>query len=135
MEFIVPKFIQYQLYLLQLENYELGRYWKLLLKRGPFPRKKYPLRKELVWSAKAYALMLMAFAVHSLVVIIAGLAVVSSHSGTNGLLGLLIFVTLLCIPFYFLWFTIALVLIRPLDSLAKKNLVKRARENYQGFII
>lgn len=34
MEFFTPKFIKYQLYLLQLENYELGRYWKLLFKKS-----------------------------------------------------------------------------------------------------
>ncbi len=47
-----PRFITYHLYLLQLENYELSRYWRLISKKGLFPPKE-PLRKKLVWTIKA----------------------------------------------------------------------------------
>src|SRR5680860_923708 len=43
--------LTYQLYLLQLENYELRRYWKLLFSKG-FYYSGEPLRKELVWTRK-----------------------------------------------------------------------------------
>ena len=46
--FKIPK---YQLYLLQLENYELGRFLKLLFKKGLLPPDE-PLRKKLVWTNK-----------------------------------------------------------------------------------
>ena len=49
--------IKYHLYLLQLENYELSRFWQLLFKRGWFMRKN--LRKNLVWTAKAKLLFII----------------------------------------------------------------------------
>ena len=60
------RIIKYQLYLLQLENYELGRYFKLLLKKGFWPKGEQ--RKQLVWTAKAKSLFLMAVGLHILVV-------------------------------------------------------------------
>jgi hypothetical protein len=60
------KTIKYQLYLLQLENYEIFRYFKLLGKKGFFPPKE-SLRKSLVWTIKARALMLMAIGLHMLI--------------------------------------------------------------------
>ena len=54
--FKIPK---YHLYLLQLENYELGRCLKLLFKKGLLPPKE-PLRKKLVWTMKAKGLFLIA---------------------------------------------------------------------------
>ncbi len=132
MNLFVPKFIRYQLYLLQLENYELGRYWKLLIKRGLFPSKRRSQRKELVWSAKAKALMLLAVALHFLVVILAGLIAISTHRGTDGLFGFLIVALLAGLPFYFLWFSLALVFIWPLDSLVKQIIISRAKSRIKS---
>jgi UDP-N-acetylmuramoyl-tripeptide--D-alanyl-D-alanine ligase len=127
MDIFVPKFIQYQLYLLQLENYELGRYWKLLFKKGPFPRKKYPERKELVWSVKAKALMLMAWALHALVIIAAGLIVLSVKPGTDNFFTAIIFAVLIFLPFYFIFFSVALLALAPLDGVAKNRLAAKAK--------
>ena len=132
MNLLIPKFIKYQLYLLQLENYELLRYWKLLIKKGLFPNKRQPLRKELVWSAKAKALMLMAVALHFLAVILAGLIAISTYKGTDGLFGFLIIVALAGLLFYFLWFSLALILIWPLDSFAKQVIIARAKSRIKN---
>jgi len=56
-----PFFIPiYQLYLLQLENYELGRYWALLFQKGYF-FSPIPLRKSIVWTPKAMGIFVCAF--------------------------------------------------------------------------
>jgi UDP-N-acetylmuramoyl-tripeptide--D-alanyl-D-alanine ligase len=127
MDIFVPKFIKYQLYLLQLENYELGRYWKLLVKRGFFPSKKTPQRKELVWSAKAKALMLMAWALHGLVIILTGLAILSIKPGIDNFFSAVILAILIILPFYFILFSLALLILKPLDSIAKNRLAARAK--------
>jgi len=44
--------LKYQIYLLQLENYEIKRFWKLLRKKG-YLKPASPLRKSLVWTNKA----------------------------------------------------------------------------------
>ncbi|HVY67983.1 MAG TPA: hypothetical protein VHA30_03775, partial [Patescibacteria group bacterium] len=49
------KIIKYQLYLLQLENYEPGRYFRLLWQKGLRPQGEQ--RKQLVWTGKAKALL------------------------------------------------------------------------------
>ncbi|MDE2312516.1 MAG: hypothetical protein KGJ93_05555, partial [Patescibacteria group bacterium] len=127
MDILTPNFIKYQLYLLQLENYELLRYWKLLFGKGFFPSQRRPLRKELVWTVKAKALLLMAVAMHVLAVIGAGLITIALQRSVDGLLGVLLLVFLLGLPFYFLWLSLALLLIWPLDNYVKKRLVGQAR--------
>ena len=57
--FKIPK---YQLYLLQLENYELGRYLKLLFKKGLWPKGEQ--RKKLVWTKKAQLVFGLAIILH-----------------------------------------------------------------------
>ncbi len=127
MDIFVPKFIQYQLYLLQLENYELRRYWKLLFKKGFWPKKKQPQRKELVWTAKAKAIMLMAWALHGLVIVLAGLITLTVMPGIDNFFTTVIFAVLILLPFYFILFSLVLIVLKPLDALAKKNLVSRAK--------
>lgn len=56
------KILKYQLYLLQLENYEIERYVKLLFKKGYFYPKQ-PLRKNLVWTPKAKLVALVALSI------------------------------------------------------------------------
>ncbi|MDR3642359.1 MAG: UDP-N-acetylmuramoyl-tripeptide--D-alanyl-D-alanine ligase [Candidatus Doudnabacteria bacterium] len=125
MDFIVPKFIRYQLYLLQLENYELGRYWKLLFKKGPWPRGEQ--RKELVWSVKAKAMMLMAVALHGFVIIFSGLITVILTGSIGNFFVAAVIAAIILSPFYFLLFSVVLLLLKPFDSLAKKRLAIRAK--------
>jgi UDP-N-acetylmuramoyl-tripeptide--D-alanyl-D-alanine ligase len=132
MDIFVPKFIRYQLYLLQLENYELGRYWKLLIKKGIFPRKKYPQRKDLVWTAKARALMVMAWALHGLIVVLAGLTVLTLKPGLDNFFTIVILVILILLPFYFVLFSIALLFLMPADGYVKYLLVKKAAAKIKG---
>lgn len=128
MDLIIPKFINYQLYLLQLENYELGRYWKLLRQKGFFPSKDRPQRKELVWTAKARALLVMAVGLHVLIVIVLAAATATViHPGLDNLVTGIVLGWLVLLPFYFVWFSLALIAIRPLDERAKHQLIQQAQ--------
>ena len=115
--------IKYQLYLLQLENYELGRYFKLLGKKGFLPPKG-SLRKSLVWTIKARALMLMATALHVLIGVMLFWFVIDRSFYFYIIVGLiwcLIFTT------YYLLLTTVLLFLFPVDWLAKKIIVFRAK--------
>jgi len=120
---------KYQLYLLQLENYELFRFWKLLFKKGFWPKK--PQRKELVWTAKAFSvfalaeLLMLAAAALSFFVFMAQLGIRSSV-----LLGFAVFVVLKNLPF--LGYSLAVALLLPLDFLLKQVLVFRARHKIKN---
>jgi UDP-N-acetylmuramoyl-tripeptide--D-alanyl-D-alanine ligase len=120
---ILFKTIKYQLYLLQLENYELGRYFKLLLNKGLFP--KIDQRKDLVWTIKARVLFSLAIGTH-----LATFGVGIYFLLTDGLLMLSIMYLVLCIALFYLYFilyTIYLILLYPIDFLAKEILVRRAK--------
>ncbi len=110
------KIIKYQLYLLQLENYELGRYFKLLFKKGFWSHEREQ-RKQLVWTAKAKALFLIAVGLHILVVVCISFWSVMAAI----IIGLLFFTT------YYLLFTTALLLLWPVDFLLKQIVIVRAK--------
>lgn len=110
------KIIKYQLYLLQLENYELKRYFRLLFKKGFWPRGEQ--RKSLVWTAKAKALMLMAGGLHLLVV----LSLLYCHFYIAAF-----FVFIVLFEVYFLLFFVSLLLLWPLDFLLKQIVIVRAK--------
>lgn len=112
----VWKTIKYQLYLLQLENYELARYFKLLYKKGFWPKGEQ--RKELVWTAKAWVLLGLAVLLH----VGLGFLLVSNKSYV---LGVLVFCLLFTI--YCLLFSLAVVLLWPADWIAKYVILAKAR--------
>ncbi len=119
------KIIKYQLYLLQLENYELGRYFVLLLKKGLWPSKRGEQRKDLVWTMKARLLFTLAF-LTQLILLAASIYFIIQ----NGLSVLSILYLVLCIAavfFYFILYTIYVILLLPIDFFAKQIVVTRAR--------
>jgi UDP-N-acetylmuramoyl-tripeptide--D-alanyl-D-alanine ligase len=132
MDFFIPLFIQYQLYLLQLENYELGRYWKLLWVKGFFPKAKQLQRKELVWTAKARALMVMAAALHILIAVIISFIFTTQFVDAGLVATVFVAVLIVLLPFYFLLFTFSLTLIRPLDSYVKNKIIRKAKVKISG---
>lgn len=112
--------IKYQLYLLQLENYELERFWKLLFAKGLWSKKNQ--RKNLVWTAKAKALLLMAIGLHVLVSILVGLF-------SNWILGLAVFLVLMFL--YLILYTLSLVILWPFDFVAKQIIIQQAKNKIQ----
>lgn len=110
-------FFSYQLYLLQLENYELRRFWLLLFKKGFFYPNQ-PLRKDIVWTKKAFLILILSLAL----IFIAGAAVYSL--GAIYLLFLL-FLSATLFPVYL---TISTLLLLPVVLIIKKIIIGKARK-------
>ena len=118
--------VKYHLYLLQLENYELGRFWKLLFKRGWFPVKTQ--RKDLVWTSKAKLI----FALAEILILLVGTAyfrhglympftfVWQRWLGFLGVVYILDFFT----PVFL---SLAVIVLSPFDYIAKRVIVIRAK--------
>jgi len=123
------KRITYQLYLLQLENYNLKRYLRLLPK-ALFYRKK-DMRQKLVWTPKLLALTNLAF----LLIAPASLFYVVFIGIEGDLLSIFIFAMflVLCLFFYPIFLIIAaLILIFP-ETIVKKRIVAHATERMKKF--
>jgi len=99
-----------------------------------WPSRNKPLRKELVWTAKAKALVLMAVALHILVIITAGLIIVHLRPGLDNLFTAMIIALLVLLPFYFILFSIALLAIMPLDAYVKSQLVRKAKSKIKKLL-
>ncbi|MFA7243956.1 MAG: UDP-N-acetylmuramoyl-tripeptide--D-alanyl-D-alanine ligase [Patescibacteria group bacterium] len=108
--------LTYQLYLLQIENYEIIRYFRLLFRRG-FYKANVPLRKRLVWTKKIMLLALLSFAIFA----------VSTYLFLT--LGTLAGVIWIIISFFIapIYFTLSLLILSPFDYVAKKIVMNRAR--------
>lgn len=123
------KVIKYQLYLLQLENYELGRYFSLLFKKGLWP--KVEQRKDLVWTKKALLLFSLAVATHLVLPTVvffyftSGLSVVSVKYYVSCVLLLTAYYLLQFL--YFILYALYSVLFWPLDFIAKQIIIKKAQ--------
>ncbi len=126
------KTIKYHLYLLQLENYELGRFWKLLIKRGWFLPKEQ--RKNLVWTLKAGLLLAMAVFLHILFCFLffyfltAGLLVFSIEYLVLSILAFLILNTL-----YPILYTLAWITLWPIDFIVKSVIIFQANLKINKF--
>ncbi len=125
--------VKYQLYLLQLENYELSRYWQLLKARG-FWDYKQPRRKNLVWTAKLTVLFFLSAIAE---VIIAAVIVFflrrffTFPPAASVLLFLIIWYLLaLC---SFLFFYLGDVILWPFDRVVKSLLAARAKKYLKKF--
>ena len=125
------KIAKYHLYLFQLENYELGRFWKLVFKKGLLPPSQ-PLRKSLVWTNKAILIFavseILIFALSGLIARFLHLSVLENWVATA-----VAFFGLLAIfkHFSFVFFSLAAILITPADFGFKKWIVLRARAKIQ----
>lgn len=111
---------KYQLYLLQLENYELARFWLLLFRKGYF-FPKTPLRKNLVWTIKAGLIFVLSI----IIVVLASYFLWRFlPSPLTIIFGFLAF-------FYLLWplfLTLSVMIIWPLNYLASFYLIAQAKK-------
>jgi len=123
------KRITYQLYLLQLENYNLKRYFKLLSK-ALFSVKKEP-RQKLVWTLKMITLANLAF----LLIAPASFFYAISIGIENDLLSILLFLVFLslCVFFYPIFLIIAALILRLPETVVKKRIVAQATERMKKF--
>lgn len=110
--------LKYQLYLLQLENYEIGRYWKLLFTKG-FYFSSDPLRKKLVWTRKIALILLLTL----IIVVIKTYSLIILGFGVAWILIILLAVLLLT-P---VLFSAVTILLWPFDKFIKVMVVNRAK--------
>ncbi len=132
------KIIKYQLYLLQLENYELGRYLKLLRQKGYFPPKA-PMRKSLVWTGKATLILLLAIGLYLTLpwlIFWKFLDRLPELGIKNYELWFLGFVYLLIFYFlFFIFYLIGIVILWPVDWLLKQVIIYKAKSKIQSLTV
>ncbi|MBI3304906.1 UDP-N-acetylmuramoyl-tripeptide--D-alanyl-D-alanine ligase [Candidatus Parcubacteria bacterium] len=120
----LPAVWDYQLYLLQLEQYELARYWKLLRLKGLFPPKS-GLRKSLHWTLKARVIWLLACTIH-LAILVFALERLSRLDYALGFAALGVWV-LLASAGPCLLYTLSTALLLPADFFVKRRIIAAAR--------
>ncbi len=112
----LPIFLQ--LYLLQLENYDLGRFWK------GFFRKPIQPRKKIVWTSKAILILVLALI----------FAVAFSSSFKNFTIGVIVLVAIVWLNFLSaIFLSLAVAILWPLDFLVKLLLVSKAKRKISKF--
>jgi UDP-N-acetylmuramoyl-tripeptide--D-alanyl-D-alanine ligase len=109
--------IKYQLYLLQIENNEIGRYWRLLFGKGYF-KSRQPLQKSLNWTAKAKLILLLSLVFWAS----CDVALFSFSSKPLALAG-----AILLFLFFPAFYSIILLLMIPLDWVVKFLVIGKAR--------
>jgi UDP-N-acetylmuramoyl-tripeptide--D-alanyl-D-alanine ligase len=128
--FKIPK---YQLYLFQLENYEIFRYLRLLFKKGFFQTKQ-PLRKNLVWTLKAKTFVAFAFLLQIAISLLVFYFLNKSDSTFNPQsLATSVFVFLLLFGVYFVFYILISLLLLPVDLVLKSFIVWRAKSKILNF--
>ncbi len=121
--------IKYQLHLFQLENYELWRFWKLLFRKGLLP--KEPQRQGLVWTVKAFLVAGLSF------VLAVGVAFGIIYFLNSGSIVWLWYTPLAVILIYlfsffgFMFFSISLVLLWPVETFVKFCIILWAKEKFK----
>lgn len=108
-----------QLYFLQLENYELGRFLKLLPRSYTFSS---PPRQELTWTPKLVALQSLALLLEA-----AAAVLVSSFFPGSAVLAAIALFALYLLCFHFLFLVVAALLFSPFDAVAKRGIIAAAR--------
>lgn len=111
----VLKIPLYHLYLLQLENYNLARFWRLLFKRGTFAVPK-EFRKPVKWTAKTLILILLCLSQFILIYLFLA----------SGLTSTIAWIILFYFYFFF-FLSLAVVIFYPIDLLAKEIIIWRAK--------
>jgi UDP-N-acetylmuramoyl-tripeptide--D-alanyl-D-alanine ligase len=120
--------VYFQLLLLQLEEYDLSRFLKVVLKTKGRPPKS-PIRKPLVWTQKIKLIYGVSLAI--LLVLLFG----TNFLNVDQYLKLAILALLGVIHYYahFIFITIATILLYPLDYLVKEVTIARAKKKIKGF--
>lgn len=114
-------FLIYQLYLLQIENYELKRFWALLFRKGYF-KPSQPLRKNIVWTGKAKAILTLSVILYLIFVFTAGL-------GTSWIVFAIALISIITPSLYY---SISIVLLWPFDALLKRRIINKAKKKLEN---
>jgi UDP-N-acetylmuramoyl-tripeptide--D-alanyl-D-alanine ligase len=119
---MIPKLLRFQLYLLQLENYHLGRYLRLAARRMFSPLAP---RRALVWTPKLRAVFVGGLLLQAVAAVLIVWALPPAGAVLGIFLALVIFLFLLILHFAFL--ALAVPLLWPIDWILKERILGRAR--------
>lgn len=108
----------YQLYLLQIQDYRIPNYFRILCEKGfYFPEQK--LRKSIVWTAKAKGIFILSI----LILLLIFLVILTASTIAS------IFWVALALLFMPFIYTVSTLIIWPFDYLTKHFLIAKARES------
>lgn len=124
---IWPRILRHQFYLLQLENYDIGRYIPVVLRR--FWPSSYPPRRDIGWTAKAVTVNVLALV---LLAVFSFWPTVSFGGGVFFWFLALVFFAVLSFA-YFAFLVLALILLWPLDFALKTLVVFGAKRKLRKF--
>ena len=116
------------IYLLQLENYDLGRFWRVVTKK-PFSRQK--ARQDLVWTPKLAAVFVLSILLQILTayLILLPLARSDIYLGLFPLVFAFLFLLFLFVNFVFL--SLAVLILKPADYLIKYFVVSQGKSKIE----
>ena len=117
------KLALFQMYLLQLENYKLKRYWKTFVRvvfAGSFGS---PQRQKLVWTIKARIIFILSLT----------LALLPALAANNIWLIAILWLVF-ANAFAPIFLSVATIIVSPLDYLAKQFIIRRAKHRLKNFL-
>ena len=109
------RLIRYHIALLQLEQYDLGRYFGVLARRYSV---NADMRQKAVWTTKLKAITLIAI---TLAVAVTGLAFYTAGTTTAAI------VAAISLFIFSVYLALAVLITLPLDSFAKSRIIRKAR--------
>ncbi len=116
----------YQFELLQLENYELGRYLRLIKKSSGAP--KTTLRQTVQWTTKAKAIFLLSFGLHALVCGIASMFIVTFLKlPMSGIIPVFLTLFIVLLYVFYIFLALAVFLLSPIDYVMKQHITRSAK--------
>jgi UDP-N-acetylmuramoyl-tripeptide--D-alanyl-D-alanine ligase len=131
-----PRVALYQLYLLQLEEYSILRYLKIIKKTGGFPYGSQ--RKGITWTKKLFLINLLAFVVQ--IAVAGGISWflfdnINRPTAAPLFIFPIIFVIFYALTcyFYFLFLSVVTVIITPLDLYMKNRVISQAKEKIKKY--
>lgn len=118
----------YQLYLLQLENYDIKRYFELLRRRGWFVLSEFRPRLDLQWTLKLWMVFLTAF----FGVLALSVFIVPSHASFEIELFWCFVALFIFLGLWPVFLAAAVVILSPLDKLIKFGILNKAQKKIKA---
>jgi len=127
MNLLPHKIIKYQIYLLQLENYNLKRFAKI------FCRGLKKQRQEITWTAKLKIVTLIAVIIKFILAIAGGWAIyLLTQSVAGGVISALIILYISSLLFG-VYLILVTLIIWPLDCILKQRIINKAKQKIKSF--
>ncbi|MEO6729439.1 MAG: UDP-N-acetylmuramoyl-tripeptide--D-alanyl-D-alanine ligase [Candidatus Dojkabacteria bacterium] len=122
--------IKYQLYIFQLEEYDIERYSRAIIKKGLLPNDS--IRKELNWTTKAKLIFSLSLVSQLLLALIDSYLIgILLFNSIFAFLVVFIFNLLVVFYFSFLFLILASIFISPIESFQKNKIINQAKKKFK----